>query len=434
MSLGLSIYKMGYHKAAWRMPDFPSDSMMSFAAFAQATKDAEAAKLDFVFFADIQAVENADNPQRDISLEHYVVKLDPIVAMSALSALTTNIGFIGTISSTYSEPYKTARLIASLDVISSGRAGWNVVTSYSIDEARNFGLTAPSDATARYARAEESVEVVKALWNSWDDDAFLVDKQSGRYFDRSKMRLLDHHGTFFNVRGPLDVAPSPQGAPVVVSAGDSPLARTFAARHANIQYAPTRGDLGAAKAYYKDVKSQMAAFGRHPDELRILPGIMPFVGVTEADAIRKRDHIRSLIHPEVGFGLLRPLFGDLAAYATSEKLAKVVDGSGLRGAAKSIFDRAAADELTIKQVYEDIGDGEPWFMTTVGSAMQVADLMQQWVEEYAADGFNLLPHYMPGGLNDFLDLVVPELQRRGLFRTEYKGTTLRQTLHLPTSI
>lgn len=225
-------------------------------------------------------------------------------------------------------------------------------------------------------------------------------------------------------------AHSPQGSPILVSAGDSPLARTFAARYANIQYAPTRGDLVAAKEYYKDVKSQMALFGRHPDDLRILPGIMPFVGVTEAEAISKRDHMRSLIHPEVGFGLLRPLFGDLATHPTSEKLASVVDGSGLTGAAKTIFDRAEAEGLTIKQAYEQVGDGEPWFMTMVGSTKQVADQMQQWVEEYAADGFNLLPHHMPGGFRDFVDLIIPELQRRRLFRTEYKGTTLRENLGL----
>lgn len=426
--MGLSIYKMGYHRAAWRMPDFPTGSMTSFSAFTQAARKAEEAKFDFVFFADIQGVENADNPGRDISYEHYVVKFDPVAALSALSAVTGRIGLIGTISTTYSDPYRIARSIASLDVISAGRAGWNVVTSYSADEMQNFGLTEQPDAETRYARAEEAVEVVKALWQSWDEDAFVVDKASGRYFDRGKMRLLNHKGRFFSVRGPLDVAPSPQGSPIVVSAGDSPQARDFAARHANIQYAPTRGNLAAAKEYYRDVKGRMARYDRQPDELRILPGIMPFVAETEPDAVRKRDHMRSLIHPAVGFSLLHPLFGDLSAHSTDECLANIVDGSELTGPARTVFERAQAERLTIKETYEFLGDGEPWFMTTVGSARQVADQMQEWFEGEAADGFNLLPPYMPAGFQDFVDLVVPELQRRGLFRTAYAGETLRDIL------
>ena len=430
MALGLSVYKLGYHRAAWRMPDFPQNAMMSLDAFTDAARAAEDAKFDFVFFADISAVENLENPARDISLEHYVVKLDPIVALSAISAVTSHIGLVGTVSTTYTPPYRIARQIASLDVISHGRAGWNVVTSYSPYERQNFGVEDISNIDARYARAHEAIDVVQGLWNSWDPDAFVADKTSGQYFDREKLSILGHEGDYFSVKGPLDVAPSPQGMPVMVSAGDSPWAREMAAKYANIQYAPTQGDLAKAQEYYRDIKSKAAGHGRDPRDLRILPGFMPIIGETDVEAAAKHRALKDLIHPKTGFGLLMPLFGDLSKQNLDTTLPRSLepDPDHMRGFAKSFFDRAMAENWTIRQCYEHLADGEPWFMTMVGSAKSITDTLEEWFHCEAADGFNLLPDHMPGGFTDFVSLVLPDLRRRGLFRTEYSGTTLRERL------
>lgn len=433
MSLGLSVYKLGYHRGAWRMPDFPHDGMMSLDAFAKTARDAERAKLDFIFFADIMAVENLESPNRDIALEHFVVKLDQIVALSALASLTRHIGLIGTISTTYAHPYRIARMMASLDVVSGGRAGWNVVTSYSPDEMRNYGLAAPLEPAVRYGRAHEAIDVVRGLWASWQDGAFIQDKASGRYLDRGKMQVLDHKGAHFSSKGPLDIAPSPQGCPLIVTAGESPAALDLAARYASIQYAPTNGDLALARAAYRATKARVVELGRTADELRIMPGLMPIVGETEREAIAKRDQIRKLVHPRNGLGMLAPLLGDLSGLDIDAPLPRSLEPpkDKLGGAAWTLFDRAVAEGLTIRQTYEAMSDGEWWFMTRVGTPKSIADEMEEWFTTGAADGFNILPHYMPGGVDDFVGLIVPELQRRNLFRREYRGTTLRELLGLP---
>ncbi|MFO1170272.1 MAG: NtaA/DmoA family FMN-dependent monooxygenase [Hyphomicrobiaceae bacterium] len=433
MALGLSVYKLGYHRGAWRMPGFPHDGFMSLDAFADAARAAERAKLDFIFFADIMAVENLDNPLRDIAHEHFALKLDPMVVLGAIAAMTRHLGLIGTISTTYSHPYRIARAMASLDIVSNGRAGWNVVTSYSPDEMYNYGLDAPLDFRLRYARAHEAIEAVKGLWASWEEGAFVRDKAKGIYLDRSKMHVLNHKGAYFATKGPLDVAPSPQGCPVIVTAGESPSANEMAARYANIQYAPTNGDLARSQDFYRTVKALVAKFGRDPSELWIMPGLMPIVGETEREAIAKRDEIRKLVHPKSGLGMLTSLFGDLSAYGLDDPLPKSVEppADKLNGYAKWLFDRAMADRLSLRETYELMSDGEGWwFMTKVGTPKAIADVMEEWVETGAADGFNILPHVMPAGVDDFVTLVVPELQRRGLFKREYEGRTLRDLLGL----
>ncbi|MEZ5925687.1 MAG: LLM class flavin-dependent oxidoreductase [Hyphomicrobiaceae bacterium] len=432
MALGLSVYKLGYHRGAWRMPGFPEDAFMNLRPYAEAARVAEQAKLDFVFFADIMGVENFENPNREMAYEHFAVKLDPIVVLSALAALTRNIGLIGTISTTYAHPYRIARTMASLDVISGGRAGWNVVTSYSPDEMRNYGLETRPDHDTRYDRAFEAIEVVSGLWASWQDGAFVRDKASGVYVDRNKINVLSHKGRHFSSKGPLDVAPSPQGAPVIVTAGDSPAASEMAARFAAIQYAATDGDIGKARFAYQATKSRVVELGRHPDELWILPGLMPIVGETEREAIAKRDQIRKLVHPRNGLGMLEPLFGDLSECDLDGPLPRSVapPPDRLGGTAKALFDRAIAEGFTIRQTYEDYSVGEWWFMTRVGTPKTIADEMEEWFATGAADGFNILPHCMPDGVDDFAALIVPELQRRGLFKREYRGSTLRELLGL----
>ncbi len=432
MALGLSVYKLGYHRGAWRMPDFPADSFMSLEPYAKAARDAERAKLDFIFFADIMGVENFDNPNREMAYEHFAVKLDPIVVLSALAAMTSNIGLISTISTTYAHPYRIARTMASLDIISGGRAGWNVVTSYSPDEMLNYGLKTRPEHDERYRRAQEAIEVVSGLWRSWQAGAFVRDKASGVYVDRGKINVIDHEGPHFSSKGPLDVAPSPQGSPVIVAAGDSPAASEMAARYANIQYAATDGDLAKARAAYRATKARVVELGRSADDLWIMPGLMPIVGETEREAIAKRDQIKALVHPKNGLGMLQPLLGDLSQYDLDKPLPRSVEplADKLGGAAKAVFDRAIANGWTIRQTYEDVSIGEWWFMTRVGTVKSISDEIEEWFTTGAADGFNILPHYMPGGTDDFCSLIVPELQRRGLFKREYTGSTLRDLLGL----
>lgn len=433
MALGLSVYKLGYHRGAWRMPDFPADGFMSLEPYAKAARDAERAKLDFIFFADIMGVENFDNPHREMAYEHFAVKLDPIVVLSALAAMTRNIGLISTISTTYGHPYRIARTMASLDIISGGRAGWNVVTSYSPDETLNYGLETRPDHDIRYRRAHEAIEVVCGLWASWQEGAFVRDKARGVYVDRSKINVLDHKGEHFASKGPLDVAPSPQGAPVIVAAGDSPAASEMAARYANIQYAATNGDLAKAQAAYRATKRRVVELGRRAEELWIMPGLMPIVGETEREAIAKRDQIKKLVHPVNGLGMLQPLLGDLSTFDLDAPLPRSAEppADKLGGAAKALFDRAIAEGWTIRQTYEDFSVGEWWFMTRAGTMKAIADEMEEWFTTGAADGFNILPHYMPGGTDDFVSIIVPELRRRGLFKREYQGSTLRDLLRLP---
>ena len=432
MALGLSVYKLGYHRGAWRLPDFPADGFMSLEPYAKAAHDAERAKLDFIFFADIMGVENFVNPMREMAYEHFAVKLDPIVVLSALAATTRHIGLISTISTTYAHPYRIARTMASLDIVSGGRAGWNVVTSYSPDEMYNYGLKTRLDHDERYQRANEAIEIVSGLWGSWQDGAFVRDKATGVYVDRARINVLDHEGPHFSSKGPLDVAPSPQGAPVIIAAGDSPAATEMAARHANVQYAATDGDLAKAQAHYRATKRRVEELGRSADDLWIMPGLMPITGGTTAEAIAKRDQIKRLIHPKNGLFMLEPLFGDLSGYDIDQPLPRSVQppADRLGGRAKALFDKAIAEGWTVRQTFEDFSVGEWWFMTRVGSAKAIADEMEEWFTTGAADGFNILPHAMPSGTDDFVSLIVPELQRRGLFKREYRGRTLRDLLGL----
>jgi FMN-dependent oxidoreductase (nitrilotriacetate monooxygenase family) len=297
---------------------------------------------------------------------------------------------------------------------------------------RNYGFDAPLDFETRYARAHEEIEVVQGLWESWRDGAFRRDKAEGVYLDRSKMHVLDHKGPHFSSKGPLDVAPSPQGSPVIVAAGDSPAAHEMAARYANIQYAPTNGDIERARASYRQVKDRMTALGRKEDELWIMPGLMPIVGQTEREAIAKRDALCKLVHPRNGLGMLEPLFGDLTALDLDGPLPRSAEppADKLGGYAKQVFDRAMAEHMTIRQTYEAMSVGESWFMTRIGTPKVIADEMEEWFTSGAADGFNILPHWMPGGVDDLIQLIVPELQRRNLFKREYQGTTLRELLGL----
>jgi FMN-dependent oxidoreductase (nitrilotriacetate monooxygenase family) len=361
---------------------------------------------------------------------HYVAWIEPFTQMAALSGFTRHIGLVCTASTTYEEPFALARKFASLDLVSQGRAGWNLVTSGNETEAQNFGRTAHPPKVERYRRAREFAEVVVGLWNSWDEDAFVRDRGSGVFFDREKMHVLGHHGQYFNVRGPLNVPRSPQGEPVLVQAGASEDGMELAAETAEVVFA-AQSRLDAGKAFYAEVKGRMAKYGRNPDHLKILPGLAVTVGRTADEAREKHERMQDLIHPDVGLGLLSRRLGfDLSGYPLDGPLPELPKNDVVASRSDVMVDMAKREKLTIRQLYKRFA-GARGHLEVIGTPAQIADTMQQWVEAGAADGFNVIVPYFPGGLNDFVDGVIPELQRRNLFRTEYESTTLRGNLGLP---
>jgi len=341
--------------------------------------------------------------------------------------VTRHVGLVTTASTTYNEPYNLARKFATLDLISKGRAGWNVVASWSEHEAQNFGLETTLDYDTRYARSAEFVEVVKGLWDGWEDGALVFDKASGQYFDEARMHVLNHHGRFFKVRGPLSVAGMPQGHPVIVQAGASDQGRELGAATADVIYA-INTSVDAARAYYDDVKGRMAKYGRRPDDLKIMPAFCPVVGRTREEAQAKYDQLQALIDPLAGLGSLYSSFGDLSGYALDDPLPEDALGpQELRSLSAQFVERMRREKPTIRDLYLRAGlTGS----AKIGTPADIADAMQEMFEAGACDGFNITPATLPGGGEDFVEMVVPELRRRGLFRTEYEGTTLRENLGL----
>ena len=428
MRLGLSIRGHGYHPAAWRHPDVPADGTLHVEHYVRSAQIAERGKLDMVFFADGAGIRQEDIPRGSLShTGRDMVELELMTLLPALAMVTRHVGLVTTASTTYNEPYNLARKFATLDLISKGRAGWNVVASWSELEAQNFGLETTLDYDTRYARSAEFVEVVKGLWDSRDDGALVLDKASGRYFDEAKMHVLDHRGRFFKVRGPLNVAGMPQGHPVIVQAGQSEQGRELGAATAEVIYAISNS-LEAARAYYADVKGRMAKYGREPDDLKITPALCPVVGRTRAEAQGKYDELQALFDPLAGLGALYTTFGDLSGYPLDGPLPEGALGSReLRSVSALLVERLKREKPTIRELY--LGSGLTG-SARIGTPNDIADVMQEWFEASACDGFNITPATLPGGGEDFVDMVVPELQRRGLFRTEYEGKTLRENLGL----
>jgi FMN-dependent oxidoreductase (nitrilotriacetate monooxygenase family) len=429
MIIGMSIRGLGYHPAAWRHPDVPANGTLSFEHYARNTTAAERGMCDLVFFADGIAIRERDAPRGSLARSGYeIVELEPMTLLPALAVVTRHIGLVTTASTTYNEPYNIARKFATLDWISHGRAGWNVVTSWSEAEARNFGRDEQLDYETRYARAAEFVDVVKGLWDSWEDDAFAFDKESGAFFDERRMHTLDHKGRFFSVRGPLNVARPPQGHPIVVQAGASEPGRELAAATADIVYCihPTKA---AARAYHEDIKRRMAAYGRLPEDLKIMPALRPVVGRTRAEAQAKFDQLQELLDPLVGLARLNNAFGDLSGYPLDGPVPLADPGpTGIKSLSGQLIDRVRRENPTIRQLYREVA-GMGGFCL-IGTAADIVDVMQDWLESEACDGFNITPTHLPGGCEDFVELVTPELQRRGLLRTAYEGGTLRDRLGL----
>ncbi len=428
IKLGMFLRPAGHHLAAWRHPRSQVDAGVNFRHFVDIAQTAERGLFDMLFSAD-SATANAVFTENGLRRMSYVAWIEPFTLLAALASVTTHIGLACTASTTYEEPFSLARKFASLDHVSGGRAAWNLVTTGNHTAAQNFSRGAHPPKTQRYQRAREFADVVLGLWDSWDDDAFIRDRESGVYFDPGKMHVLGHAGEHFNVMGPLNVARSPQGRPVLVQAGASEEGMVLAAETAEVVFsaAPTLED---ARSFYSDVKGRMGKFGREADDLKIMPGFFITVARTRQEAQEKHDYLQSLLHPEVGLALLEQRTGlDLSGHDVDGPFPDLPAGEVVSSRATLIRDMAMKDELTIRQTWERIAGGRGHF-DFHGSPGDVADVMEQWFKSGAADGFNIMPPVMPGGLDDFVDLVVPELQKRGLYRTRYEGPTLREHLGL----
>ena len=392
----------------------------------QIAQTAERGLFDLVFTADTFAMFGPDEPEiwsRTTRMSRH----EPLTLLAALSALTKNIGLVATASTTFYQPFHVARFFASLDLISGGRSGWNVVTSSGLSEAANFGIAMLPE-HERYRRATEFVEVVKGLWDSWEDDAVIGDKAAGIFIDPEKVHILDHAGEYYRSRGPLTLPRSPRGRPVIVQAGQSEAGRTLASAVADIVFTVEQ-DIGSAKAYYDDVKGRAAAAGRSPDTVKVLPGAMVITGRSRAEAREKHDRLQQLIPEDLGLTMLSRSIGiDLTRYPLDGPLPPfdITENVGHR---KVIADFAAREGMSIRQVYQRLV-GSRSHRVIVGTAQDVADDLEHWFSSGACDGFNIMPATFPQGLDDFVELCIPELQRRGLFRTEYEAATLRGNLGL----
>jgi FMN-dependent oxidoreductase (nitrilotriacetate monooxygenase family) len=421
LHLNAFLINTGHHEASWRLPESDPCSSTSIAHYTRLAQIAERGRLDSVFFADSPSLWGDIGRRPSGSLE-------PTVVLAALAAATTRIGLIATASTTYNEPYNLARRFASLDHLSAGRAGWNIVTTATLDAARNFNLEALPGHAARYERAEEFVQVAKKLWDSWDDTAILGDKASGRWGDHSQVHPAAHAGKHFQVAGALNVPRSPQGHPLLVQAGSSEDGRAFAAAHAEAVFTAQQ-TLEEAQAFYADLKRRAAAAGRDPDSVLILPGIVPVLGDTEAEARELEAELDRLIVPEYARDQLAGLLGLDPDELDLDR--ELPDGlpdedaiEGMKSRYTLVVELARRERLTVRQLIGRLGGGRG-HRTFTGTAEQVADAIVDWADQGAADGFNIMPAVMPSGLEAFVDRVVPILQERGRFRTEYTGATLR---------
>ncbi|TGD98590.1 LLM class flavin-dependent oxidoreductase [Methylobacterium nonmethylotrophicum] len=427
LHLGAFMRPVGIHTAWWRYPGGLPDANFNFRHLARFAKELEAAKFDAFFMADHLAVLNM--PVEALKRSATVTSFDPATLLPALAVVTERIGLIATASTTYDQPFHIARRFASLDHLSGGRAGWNVVTTSNPDAARNFGLEHHPEHADRYDRAHEFVEVVKGLWDSFSDDAFLRDVESGIFFDPEKMHVLDHQGQHLSVRGPLNVARPVQGWPVIVQAGASEAGRQLAAETAEVIFGAA-GSIEDGRRFAEDVRGRMAKVGRDPDHLKILPACFVVVGDTVEEAKAKRAHLDSLVHEASAIAALSIALGvDASAFDPDGPLPEIPETNQSKTGRERAIALARREALSVRQLAQRLGGYAGLAM--VGTPATIADEMQAWIEAGASDGFNIMVSDVPQGLEDVTRKVVPELQARGLFRTEYEGATLREHLGLP---
>ncbi|MBR0654570.1 LLM class flavin-dependent oxidoreductase [Plastoroseomonas arctica] len=424
---------VGAHLGAWRHPEAFDRPVMNLDYNIETARLAERGKFDGLFLADGNAVRDMDRPAL-FAANSPVARpgvFDPVILLTMLAAATSRIGVVSTATTSFDQPYFIARRFASLDHASKGRAGWNMVTNSYAGDALNFNHSDPLSREERYDRAQEFVEVVKALWDSWAEDAFIQDKASGQFLDPTRVREINHAGRHFQVKGPLNVPPTPQGHPVVFMAGQSERGKELAALHADAMFGA--GDSRESmQADYADIKARMAKYGRHPDELKFIPGVSIFVGRSSAEADDLYDELNALISPDLGVHYLsKILHYDLSGHPLDGPLPADIPETVVGGSSTRTFtiQMARRKALTIRQTYEQV---VPAFGSPVikGNPVEVADQMEDWYRSKVCDGFMVSIPLMPRGLHDFVDLVVPELQRRGVFRKEYEGTTLREHMGL----
>ena len=418
----------GDHRMSWRHPRAPGREILDFDYYRDLVQAAERAKIDTIFVADHVSIWDSVKS----GVAHYAnARLEPLTLLAALAGVTRHIGLITTASSSYSEPYNVARFFASLDHISKGRASWNVVTSAMEEEARNFGRDGNIDHALRYERAGEYLDIVKALWDSWEDEALLIDKETGYFADPAKVHAINHKGPHFRVRGPLNVSRPPQGHPLIVQAGSSEDGKNFATAHADAHFAifSTRED---GVRYRKDINERLARQGRHPESFKILPGILPIVAGSKDEALERQEYLQTLLPDQVGIDLLSSWSGlDLSAYPPDGPVPPLPDESTFNGGHTSLnrVRQWAKQNLTLREVARRLSNSGS-VPTVAGTPVEIADQLEDWFVAGAADGLNLMFPLLPEDWHAFAEKVVPELQRRGLFRTEYEPGTLRDRLGL----
>jgi alkanesulfonate monooxygenase len=427
LRLGAFMRPVSLHTGAWRYPGSYPDANFNFHHLKRFAQRLEAAKFDAFFMADHLAVLNM--PVEALKRSHTVTSFEPFTLLSALAAVTERIGLVATASTTFDAPYHIARRFASLDHISGGRAGWNIVTTSNPDAALNFGMDEHMEHGERYQRAREFYDVVTGLWDSFAEDAFVRDVETGLYFDPARMHVLGHKGEELSVRGPLNIARPPQGWPVIVQAGASEVGRQFAADMAEMVFAAHQ-DLESGKRFYADVKGRAEKAGRSRDHVKILPGAFVVVGDTVEEARAKRAKLDSLVYYESAIASLSIAIGhDASGFDPDGPLPDIPETNASKSGRERVIELARRENLTVRQLAQRLGGYAG--LAFVGTPRTIADGMQQWLEEEGSDGFNVMFPYLPEGLDDFVDKVVPELQRRGIFRTEYEGPTLRDNLGLP---
>lgn len=419
--LGLFLLGTGSHVAGWRLPG-AIDSFQDIDVMRLVAQTAERGLFDLIFMGDNLYADPAAHPS-------YTLRFEPLTLLAALAGCTEHIGLGATVSTTYADPFTVARAFASLDHISKGRAAWNAVTGASAQAGPNFGRLHPNHAE-RYAVAGEFVDVVRGLWDCWDDDAVRADKATGLYIDATKVRPLDHQGAHFTVKGPLNIGRTPQGRPVVLQAGGSAPGTALAARTADVVFSVVQ-DVDEARTQYASLKAAVAAAGRDPASVVVLPGVMPVVGRTDAEAFAKLAVLQGFVDSTNALALLSDRFGtDMAGFDLDGPVPDLQLPDTYHSFAGVLLRKARRDGMRLRDVYNLLAAARGHWVLC-GSVLQVADTLEEWFTTGAADGFNIMPASLPAGLDDFVALVVPELQRRGLFRTGYEGATLRDRLSLP---
>ncbi|KAI6081366.1 Nitrilotriacetate monooxygenase component A/pristinamycin IIA synthase subunit A [Hypoxylon rubiginosum] len=427
LHLGAFMRPVSLHTGAWRYPGAYPDANFNFQHIKSFAQKLEAAKFDAFFMADHLAVLNM--PVEALRRSQTVTSFEPFTLLSSLAAVTDRIGLVATASTTYDEPYHIARRFASLDHLSGGRAGWNIVTTANPDSARNFGKDEHKEHGERYARAREFYEVVTGLWDSFAEDAFIRDVESGIFFNPDRMHVLDHHGPELNVRGPLNIARPPQGWPVIVQAGQSEPGRQLAAETAEVVFCAPR-TLEAGKEFFADVKGRLAAAGRDRDDMKLLPAAFIVIGDTVEEARAKRLKLDSLVHYDSSIASLSIALGfDASTLDPDSPLpADIPETNASKSGREGVLKLAATEGLTVRQLAQRYGGYSG--LAFVGTVESVADEMEQWIVQEGSDGFNVVFPFLPQGLDDVVERLIPELQRRGLFRKDYEGTTLRDHLGL----